>query len=289
MRKHGGTHQEAGFSLLELVVALTLLAMMAIGIWVALDVCIRSWVQGMDSIDINQRSRSAPDLIRKQIASALPVFADSSSVQNMSVIPSLVFSGSESSLRFVSPHSLQVFDSAGLVLVSYEIQVDSDEQMALVEFEELYTGGSGGNGFIGSSLVFINLRSCNFEYYDPGDTEKPGEWVSTWNVPGLPRMPAAIRISMIAKNPQGGTLDRQLVIPLHAQANFLTGNFGRTGGGGLPGGRPPGGRPPGDRPPGDRPPGGGPPGGRPPGGGLPGGRPPGGRPPGGGPIGVGRQ
>ena len=65
---------EAGFTLLEMIVAVTLVAMMAVGLWAVLRISIRSWSRGTEFIDANQRQRSIMDMVRKQLASAYPLF-----------------------------------------------------------------------------------------------------------------------------------------------------------------------------------------------------------------------
>jgi len=226
---------ETGFTLLELLVAVTLIAIMAVGVWNALDLCIRSWIRGIETIDINQRNRSTQDLVRKQIASAYPLIsssaASSSGAQNVARMQNVaiqastsapVFSGGETSLRFVSPNSLLSMNSMGLVLVTYEVEVDSDGNMALVEREAPYVGqGVDDGGFISSVPVFFNLKECTFEYYDLGDADNPPEWLTDWDTENRRRLPAAVRISMISRDADTDWPGRQMIIPLRAQYNYL--------------------------------------------------------------------
>ena len=225
---------ESGFTLLELLVAVTLIAVMAVGIWSALELCVNSWIRGIEAIDINQRERSTLDLVRKQLASAYPLIPNSvlySTVQNTTVSssPSLVFSGAETSLRFVSPNSLQYLDGAGMMLVAYEVEEDSDGNTALVEKEVRYTGQSvESGGFTSSVPVFLNLKECLFEYYDSGTGDSPAEWVTEWDTSSRQQLPAAVRISMIARDSGVDARHRQMIIPLRAEPNFAMG-LGQSG------------------------------------------------------------
>ena len=229
MSKHCENHEnsQAGFTLLELVVALTLLVVMAVGVWTALTMCINAWTRGIEAIDVNQRERNTHDLVRKQIASAYPVLPSSgislSGVQQNAVNSIIaantpVFSGGETSLRFVSPNSLLSVDSAGLVLVTYEVGVDSNNNIFLVQREAPYVGQSVDDGwFTSSAYVFYNLKELTFEYYDTGDAGEPAEWFTEWDTLGKRRLPAAVRISMLYKDADIGSPGMQMIIPLRAQ------------------------------------------------------------------------
>jgi len=227
VRKNHRIRRESGFTLLELLIAITLLAMLAVGIWAVLSISIRSWIRGTDVIDINQRHRSTFDMVRKQIASMYPLYTTSGKEANS--IPSLIFSGTENSIRFISLNSLQLFDNSGLMLVSYEMDRDTEGSAFLAEKEMRYTGQVPDESALSNSKsisVFDGLLNCNFEYYDPGDADNPAQWVVEWDGSTLNRLPAAIRMTMIAQDSQGGTLNRQIIIPLRAQTNLLGSFYG---------------------------------------------------------------
>jgi hypothetical protein len=109
-------------------------------------------------------------------------------------------------------------DSTGLVLVTYETEVDSDNNIRLVQREAPYIGQSVDDGwFTHAVYVFFNLQEGTFDYYDYGDAEKPSEWLTEWNTASQRRLPAAVRISMLYRDADKSSPGRQMVIPLHAQ------------------------------------------------------------------------
>ena len=223
------SRRDNGFTLLELIVAITLIAVMSVGVWTALDLCIRSWTRGIEKMEVNQRDRSTYDLVRKQIASAYPLVPSTvttaSGVRNTTTSLSLtsapVFYGGENSLRFVTPNSLMSIDSGGLVYVAYEAEVDSNGNIHIAQREGPYTGQSVyDGGFTSAVYVFYNLSECTFEYYDNGDENNPAEWLTEWDTANRRRLPSAVRISMLYKDNYRGAPGRQMIIPLRAQYSF---------------------------------------------------------------------
>ena len=214
---------EAGFTLLELIIAVTLVAMMAVGIWAIFRISIRSWSRGTTFIDANQHHRSIVDLVRKQMASTFGVFAPGDPEKGFA--PSLVFSGAEDSLRFVSINSLSFQESPGLTLVQYEVARDSDGDISLIERERRYLGLSPDQeifaGLSKATTIFSNLTGCVFEYFDPGSGDLPSQWVREWDGQNLRRLPAAVSITMSSRDARGNELRRYLVVPIKAEARDM--------------------------------------------------------------------
>ena len=218
---------EGGFTLLEMLIAVTLVAMMAVGLWGVFSISVRSWSRGTQFIDANQRHRSILDMVRKQLASA---YALSGEYEDESGIRSyLIFSGMEDSVRFISLNSLQFQESPGLTLVSYEVARDPEGDYALVEKEARYLGQAPDQETSVNQdravPIFENLSSCTFEYLDPGNETDPPNWVKEWDGQVLGQLPAAVSMTMISRDPAGDAMSRHLVVSLQAKANDIRTNF----------------------------------------------------------------
>jgi prepilin-type N-terminal cleavage/methylation domain-containing protein len=219
-RKRHWKSSEAGFTLLEMIIAVTLVALMALGLWAIFRISIHSWSRGTTSIDTNQHHRSLMDMVRKQLASTFGVFAPGD--PQIGEPPGLVFSGAEDSLRFISINSLHFQESPGLTLVQYEVDRDSSGDFSLVEKESRYVGQlPEPEIFVGqakATTIFSNLTSCLFEYFDPGSGDIPSQWVRDWDGRSLRRLPTAISITMSSRDPKGNELRRYMVVPIKAEA-----------------------------------------------------------------------
>ena len=146
--------------------------------------------------------------------------------------PYPVFSGAETSMQFISLCSLRFQENPGLTMVSYDVVQDRQGNYALMEREARYVGLEPGNESVADRnedtavTVFDNLSSFNFEYFDPGTPELPAQWVREWSARDTGRLPAAISMTMIAKDPKGGNFSRHMVVPIQARPfdprqNFL--------------------------------------------------------------------
>jgi prepilin-type N-terminal cleavage/methylation domain-containing protein len=224
--EHCGKSQ-AGFTLLEMLIAITLVALMAVSLWAVFRISIRSWSRGTEFIDANQRHRSILDMMQKQIASAFGIFKQAN--PELGSPSTLYFSGTGNSLRFASLNSLRFQESPGLTLVIYEVAQDDNGNLSLVEKETRYLGQVSEDEAAASqsrpTLIFENLSSCIFKYFDAGEDEASSEWVDEWDGEQMGRLPKAISISMISRDPNGNAPSRHMIVPLQAEANDFQMNF----------------------------------------------------------------
>ncbi len=220
---------EMGFTLLETVIAVTLVAMMAVGLWSVFRISLASWKRGTESIDANQRHRSMVDLMKKQMASIYGVLAPLDPQTGGVIYP--LFAGTESSVQFISLNSLRFYENAGLTTVSYDVERDLTGAFNLVQREQQFLGTDPGResffdrNTVEALPVFQNLTSFRFEYFDSGTADRPARWVSGWDARETRQMPAAISMTMVSQDANGETISRHLVIPIMARPNDPRMNF----------------------------------------------------------------
>ena len=217
--RKAASQEAAGFTLLEMLVAVTLVAIMSIALWAVFRISIRSWSRGTEFMDANQRHRSILNLVRKQMASTYGLLAIDD--QQPGAPGTLVFSGKRDSIQFVSLNSLQFQANPGLTLVSYDVDQSPDGEYALVEREARYLGSVPDEGIsLGGSKavpIFANLSSCLLEYFDPGDQNNASQWVQEWDGEKLGKLPLAVSFTMVSRDPRGNTLNRHMVVPIKAE------------------------------------------------------------------------
>ncbi len=214
---------EKGFTLLETVIAVTLVAMMAIGIWSVFRTGIRSWARGTENIDASHRHRIVYDMVRKQMASAFPLAVPVD--PNFPDVTYPFFNGTDTSMQFVSLNSLRFQDNPGLTVVHYEASENLDEGgYSLLETEDRYLGDESASleetDLTGSILLFDNLTNCYFEYKNSGTDENAEQetesWVREWDAQQQGQLPEAVAMVLEATDADGNVRTHQLIVPVHA-------------------------------------------------------------------------
>ncbi len=229
MAGNQGTRTQEGFTLLEMIIAVTLVAMLAVGMWGIFRLSVNSWKRGADAIDASQRNRSLLDLVQKQMKSIYGIYTPFDPQTGTQPYP--VFLGAQNSIQFVSLCSMRFNENPGLTYVSYDVDQDQHGNYELVEHETKYLGTDPGGDSIfdrkseTAVTIFDNLTTFSFEYFDPGTRELPAQWVREWNSRDLLRLPAAVSMTMIAKDPKGGTFSRFMVMPILARPLDSRQNF----------------------------------------------------------------
>ena len=212
--KRRTVQSEKGFTLLEMIVAVTLVAMMAVGIWSVFRTSLRAWSRGTEYIDASERQRNILDMVRKQLASAYPLIAPPDLASPVAVHP--IFYGTEPRLSFISLNSLRFHDSPGLTLVNYEVTQDPQGAYILYEREERYLGRipdpESEIDLAGITPLFDNLVQCYFEYRSQ-EGEEP--WVREWDAEERGQLPEAVAVNMAAVDTDGNTRSHQIIVPIH--------------------------------------------------------------------------
>lgn len=177
-----------GFTLLELLITLTILTMLVGVIFGCLHIGIRAWEKGEEVVEGNQEMRILLDLIPQQIRSLYPYKFKEGDIE------SLAFKGDSDSIRFISTLGATSRGTAGLALVSYF--VDPSHGLMLCEkrifkremFENEWDMKEDGIPL--SSLI----SGIAFEYQG-----EEGDWSREWDANEEGAFPYVIRLALTYK------------------------------------------------------------------------------------------
>ena len=218
---------ESGVTLMELLIAVTLLSMLSVGIVISLRVALSAMNKADARLTSNRRVTSVERILEEQIDGIMPVTADCQPAGEGARQTISFFQGETQSMRFASTYSSQQ-GSRGLPMI-LEFQVipgENSEGVRLVVNERLYSGPRGagqvcvGIGpdpatgqqvplFVpiqigaGSFVIADKLAFCRFSFRDTAPPPELFKWIVRWSKPVLPN---AIRIEMAPLKPDAAQL-----------------------------------------------------------------------------------
>src|SRR6266849_10331740 len=227
---------QSGITLLEVVIAVSLLSLLTAGMMTALRLGLNALGRTNTRLMSNRRVVGAQQVLQQQLEGFMPVIALYSS--NLDAPPNTklpFFQGEPQSMRFVSTYSLQEA-ARGLprILEFQVIPGEGGRGVRLVVNEHLYSGsaaagffclGPGADSFrfrpieIGprSFVLADRLAFCRFSFQERPPAPAEPRWTTLWTIP---RWPGAIRVEM-------GPLDEEIarLRPLTVTAQIHVNRF----------------------------------------------------------------
>ena len=218
---------KSGVTLIEVLIAVSLLSLLSVGILFAMRVGLSAVGKADAKLIQNRRVAGTQKILEQQIAGFVPVVAVYSAGPPAPPGKMPFFQGEPQSMRFVSTSSLQEA-SRGMPQI-LEFQVIRGEQgrgVRLVVNETVYTGPASAGMFclglvmdpalgvqtprfrpiaIGarSFVLADRLASCHFSYLELKPPPELDQWRPVWI---LARFPLGIRIEMAALEDEPGSL-----------------------------------------------------------------------------------
>lgn len=168
--------QENGFTLLELIVAMTILSLVAVLIGSGFRLALDSWKKGETETDWTQRLRVLSGNMSRQLKSAYPY------KMKVDDETKVLFEGDSDSVIFASAFNDQSYGGFKWIRYSYK---DGDflYKEGLLPDKELTEKISGKEEIIDS-----DLEEVRFEYFSSEDDEWKESWDSEDGLPGAVRV-----------------------------------------------------------------------------------------------------
>jgi len=210
--------REAGVTLMEVLIAVTLLSMLSVGMLFAIRIGLSAFTKTESKLMDNRRVAGAQRILEQELQGMIPVVAPCGG----SGLKFGFFQGEEATVRLVSSFSLQgAWRGQPQILELFVIPGEEGNGVRLVVNETLYTGpasvgelclGASGSGLSfapvaprASSFVLADkLAYCRFSFLGPGEKPAdPGIWKPAWTRKGWPY---AIRMEMAPIEPNPSRL-----------------------------------------------------------------------------------
>jgi general secretion pathway protein J len=193
-----------GFTLIEVVVTLTILGFILLTIFGAFRLGFSAWERGESTKEEYQKVRIISQLISQQIKSIVPYKIKTQKAEG----DYLAFEGTARSLKFVSAFPIKAKQPEGFVYAIYEFKEGGSEggRLALYEQRALNKDFFVDEPRDESAVSLLEgVSSVRFEYYREEDTVKnqKEEWVEEWNAKEERELPKALRMTITQKNQKG--------------------------------------------------------------------------------------
>ena len=185
-----GLHGARGFTLIEVVLAITIFALMGGVLYGAFSLGHSAVEKSAASFSRNQRTRSIGDLLATYIRSAYPYRGGT---QDQAIF----FTGEQQSVTFVSSYS-HAMGGRGMAKIAIEKEeVDNGRaRVRLAETAPVRVSGDVNDGGQRHSLVILEgVRDFQLAYLD-AEGEKEN-WEESWDGAARRRLPRALRMTFI--------------------------------------------------------------------------------------------
>jgi prepilin-type N-terminal cleavage/methylation domain-containing protein len=155
-----------GFTLLELLVSMTLLVLILVVTLGAIRMGSRSVAAGEKKMEAQERFRAVLSILDAQIQSQVPLSYDDQGNKKY------YFRGDQKTLRFATNHSIRD-DRKGYAVVDYKVETDPSGREMLYASER--TPGVDDRW----DTWLIDAKKMAFAYFYKEPTEEKGKWVET--------------------------------------------------------------------------------------------------------------
>jgi len=213
----GNVYSTTGFTLIEVMVTLTVLGFILLIIFGAFRLGLSAWNRGESTKEEYQRVRIISQLISRQIKSVVPFKIKTQKAEGNY----LAFEGKAHSLKFVSAFAMRAKQNEGFVYAIYEFKEGGEEGGRLVLYEQRALNrdffADEPREDLGVSIL-EGISNVRFEYYREEDPQnkKPEEWVEEWNAKDEKELPKALRMIITQKNGKNAGEE----IPIKIQASL---------------------------------------------------------------------
>ena len=213
---HAGVEKGRGFTLLELLLAISIFAVVVAVLFSSFWVGIGAWEKGEAGIEFQQRMRAVSELLFREISSTYPYFLTPSQLDKHTSY--VAFFGEPDSLRFVSYANLHK-RASGLCML--EFWVSERRGLMLGEAAALAANKEDFDAVPLRSPEYAleicpEVRGLQFRYFDQKNDDEPGEWLERWDpVERQGYMPKIIEVTLTFPDQRGEDAStQQLIIPI---------------------------------------------------------------------------
>ena len=179
-----------GFTLLELLIAITISILILVVLGAAMRLGYKSQERGTERGEMMQKVRILEDRIAWLIRGVYPFYLKKPDEKK------IFFDGKSDRVGFVTSsidtHGTGPEDTAGLKWVSIFVDSEGLKIREKIFFLEDVFDDSNGKVY----LLDPEVRKIEFEFFEIKEDEKQGTWISEWDPSDKETIPTAVKVTM---------------------------------------------------------------------------------------------
>jgi len=194
-----GAEHEAGFTLLELLVAIALLGLLSVALLGSTRFGIQVWARSENAMANLNRVRHVQTMLTEELTRAYPMFVASGSSE-----AHVAFDGDADSVTFLTPDQ-----SLPGALTRVRIAISSnDAETVLTRSSTLELSASSSTE---KTVLLQRVKAVSLSYFGSDKIDVPPTWRNTWH--NEARLPSLIRIRVAFADKTAGFWPELMVAP----------------------------------------------------------------------------
>jgi general secretion pathway protein J len=182
--RQGSNRRQAGFTLLELVVAITLMGLVLVVLYSGLRLGLNGWDSGEQRAEATNRLRLVQEFLRRQLAQSMTVYQTNDQQDRIAV-----FAGQANAIEFVAPMLAQL-GQGGL----YRVRVEANDGRLWIWWRPFLPGDPVA-GEERETELLDGVSAVEWAYFGPeDDDDSQPQWRSDWTSPT--RRPVLVRLNL---------------------------------------------------------------------------------------------
>jgi len=187
------SRSETGSTLIELLISITIVAVILVIIMGAFRIGIRAWEKGELDVESFQRQQIVLSILKRQLSS---ICSEPIGIEGQKPF---IFSGDEGMVDFISSVSIVPGNNMGNVRVTYRVRRNDDNDMYSLKIAErnFLTGGMDETiDMLDDDMVhelIPDVYDIRFEYLKKTAPDEERQWQPEWNAEADAGLPAAVK------------------------------------------------------------------------------------------------
>lgn len=221
-------HSQRGVTLLELLIAMSLVAVLSTGMLFAMHSSVLAYEKIAKRLEEDRRAVGVEHMIAAQLGGVMAVSSVCPTPSGLPVSTSFM-AGTAGVLRLVSSFSIAEGARGYPQIVEYRVLPSEAGQVRLVASEHVYSGPQSTLPYCAGApppdarvvVLADHLAYCRIFYHEPYNisTFEETPWLAIWDRPALP---AAVRIEMRPAVPAAGAIaPADITVPIRVTRDPL--------------------------------------------------------------------